>query len=69
MLMSRLGIPSSCIDDFDSNKTGLSKNTLSIDESKVKSVFVKALTADTRTINLNSEISNLRLKDIWVEKA
>ena len=57
-----------CIEDFDSNKTGLTKNSMTIEESRDKKVFIKTLTFDKRELKLDS-VNKLAIKNVWIESS
>lgn len=58
------GTPHSCIEDFDSNKTGLTKHSLTIEESREKKVFIKILKADKTQLDSTDKVD---IKHIWIE--
>ena len=61
-----LGTHHTCIEDFDSNKTGLTKNSMTIQESRDKKVFIKMLTVDKKELRLDS-LNKVQIKNVWVE--
>jgi len=62
------GTHQTCIEDFDSNKTGLTKNSMTIEESRDKKVFIKTLTFDKNELQLDS-VNKLEIKNIWIESS
>jgi hypothetical protein len=60
------GTHHTCIEDFDSNKTGLTKNSMTIEESRDKKVFIKALKVDKKELQLDS-LNKVQIKNVWVE--
>lgn len=62
------GTHHTCLEDFDSNKTGLTKHSLTIEESRDKKVFIKTLKTEKEELQLDS-INKVDIKNIWVESA
>lgn len=57
-----------CIENFDSNKTGLTRNSMTIAESRDKKVFIRTLTFDKKELQLDS-VTRVTIKNMWVESS
>lgn len=62
------GTHHTCWDNFDTHKTGLTRNSLTIKESQQKRVFIRKLKSDKDFLHLDSN-NKITISNIWVETA